>query len=1002
MAAFRRLVDPSQVQVAGQRLVTLPDRYLTTPAPPRVARYEGRPIWLAEIVPQSSGNFDLFWPVTGGVRTVDLTTSDGTALGIASLVELAPLPFEIDGALRALRGGVPTFYIGYPGTYPADHEIVRTTDAAVSVNRLLVGVVFQDRLTRATGTWIQTIGDALTAVDPAQAAAWLTQLDFVPTVRTIQMLDAAGRPLAGEHVTVSFVATDGSASVPVDAVSDVNGLLGPETNAPAGAKTRIASATRELPLLVHVEGAITGTTPPAIPSADGSTLPALDLPAAFTRAHVQLADVGRWLAAVTPPPPAGAWPARFRPRSVFEPLVDGHAAYSRLVPDLKAANVAGGGAYFMGWAFKDFELRPGDPQSSLPALVDSIRQGGHVRILAAQMFQPVPGSLDNVTLEAALVLLVAYMLAYPEVGWVRVNTHTNLRGTLVFTAAFAAAVAIFAATHGLSGALENEIRGFVEETSDDLMARLNRDEMVAFFSRHPARFEDNPLFHDIPLPDGGHLSDLQDKFSVFHTKSQLVKHAPSSPDMAAADGFEYAAFIGGMDVNTNRLDAPGHHSAAYREPGSFDVPHAHSYHDVHARVGGAATIDAFGVFRDRYLRDVRVEPPFPPPTATAFDAFAGEHIVQVSQTAFKAAPSGDAFAWAPDGNRTNWETFRKAIEAAREYIYIEDQYYVPDDGYVETLREASQHCQRLIILTHSSLGDIPFGDDRRQAIFQTLADPSGWGDRVLFGSPFRRPVLDSAARTASTGRLTLLADITAGDTEILVGPPARVPDAERFFFFTGGELMFAIGKLAVSGPDGQPAMRLDVLRGGVGTQPRWCPHPRSHRRGEPVTAAHPEAIYVHAKVMMVDDVFVGVGSMNLNRRGFFQDGEMVASALPAALAASADNPARKLRVALWAEHLGIDPAMGEALLGDPTAAYELFRRSRYQGNRFTPFREFLLPHASTLLPEMLGAILPQPIVIALEAAISGVLTTERTNIYNSISDPTSAVDPDPRPGPELP
>src|SRR4051794_39857058 len=116
MAAFRRLVDPSQVQVAGQRLVTLPDRYLTTPAPPRVARYEGRPIWLAEIVPQSSGNFDLFWPVTGGVRRVDLTASDGTALGIASLVELAPLPFEIDGALRALRGGVPTFYIGYPGT----------------------------------------------------------------------------------------------------------------------------------------------------------------------------------------------------------------------------------------------------------------------------------------------------------------------------------------------------------------------------------------------------------------------------------------------------------------------------------------------------------------------------------------------------------------------------------------------------------------------------------------------------------------------------------------------------------------------------------------------------------------------------------------------------------------------------------------------------------------------------------------------------------------------
>lgn len=1002
MAAFRRFVDPSQVQLASQQLVTLPDRYLMTPTPARVARYEGRPIWLAELAPQTSGGtFDLFWPVTGGVRTIDLTASDGAALGVASLVELGPLPFEIDRVLRALRGGVPTFYIGYAGTYPADHEILRTTDAAISVNRLLVGVIFQDRVTRAIGTWIQAIGDALASLDPAQASAWLTLLDLVPTSRAIHLLDEAGRPLAGEHVTVSFVASDGSASAPVDAVSDGNGLLGPEANAPAGARTRIASTTRELPLLVHLEGGIAGT-PPAIPSADGSAQPVLDLPAAFTHAHVQLADVGRWLAPVTPPPPAGVWPARFRARSVFEPLVDGHAAYSRLVPELKAANVADGGAYFMGWAFRDFELRPGDPQSSLPVLVDSIRQGGDVRILAAQMFQPVPGSLDNVTLEAALVLLVAYMLAYPEVGWVRVNKHTNLRGTLVFTAAFAVAVATFAATHGLPGVLEDEIRGHVEETSDDLLARLNRDETVAFFSRHPARFEDNPLFHDIPLPDGGQLSDLQDKFSVFHTKAQLVKHAPSSPEVAAADGFEYAAFIGGIDINTNRLDSPGHHGAAYRDPGSFDVPHAHSYHDVHARVGGAATIDAFGVFRDRHVRDVGAEPPFPPPAAAAFDAFPGDHIVQVSQTAFKAAPGGDGFAWAPEGNRTNWETFRKAIGAAREYIYIEDQYYVPDDGYVQTLREASQHCQRLLILTHSSLGDIPFGDDRRQAIFQALADPSAWGDRVLFGSPFRRPVLDAAARTASTGRLTLLADITAGDTEILVGPPARVPDAERFFFFVGGELMFAIGKLAVNGPDGQPAVRLDVMRGGVGTQPRWCPHPRGHKRGEPVTATHPEAIYVHAKVMMVDDVFVGVGSMNLNRRGFFHDGEMVASALPAALAASADNPVRKLRVALWAEHLGIDPAMGEALLGDPIAAYELFRRSRYQGNRFTPFREFLLPHADTQLPAILSAILPQPVVIALEAAISGVLTAERKNIYNSISDPTSAVDTHPRPGPELP
>jgi hypothetical protein len=205
----------------------------------------------------------------------------------------------------------------------------------------------------------------------------------------------------------------------------------------------------------------------------------------------------------------------------------------------------------------------------------------------------------------------------------------------------------------------------------------------------------------------------------------------------------------------------------------------------------------------------------------------------------------------------------------------------------------------------------------------------------------------------------------------------------------------------VTDADSNPAARLDVLRGGVGTEPRWCPNIRAHAKGSPVTAAHPLGIYLHAKTMMVDDVFVGVGSMNLNRRGFYQDGEVVASAIPAKLAATRDNPARKLRTALWAEHLGIDPAMGGALLSDPIAAFELFRRSRYQGSRFTPFREFLVPHADTQVPKVLENIVGTPIYIALEVAVQSFLQGNRTRLWNDVADPTSGVDPNPVPGPEI-
>jgi phosphatidylserine/phosphatidylglycerophosphate/cardiolipin synthase-like enzyme len=56
--------------------------------------------------------------------------------------------------------------------------------------------------------------------------------------------------------------------------------------------------------------------------------------------------------------------------------------------------------------------------------------------------------------------------------------------------------------------------------------------------------------------------------------------------------------------------------------------------------------------------------------------------------------------------------------------------------------------------------------------------------------------------------------------------------------------------------------------------------------------------YVHAKVALVDDEWLCVGSANLNRRGLATDTEMNVQAV-------APDVARALRVSLWAEHLGM-------------------------------------------------------------------------------------------------
>ncbi|MFL5663993.1 MAG: phospholipase D-like domain-containing protein [Ktedonobacteraceae bacterium] len=57
-------------------------------------------------------------------------------------------------------------------------------------------------------------------------------------------------------------------------------------------------------------------------------------------------------------------------------------------------------------------------------------------------------------------------------------------------------------------------------------------------------------------------------------------------------------------------------------------------------------------------------------------------------------------------------------------------------------------------------------------------------------------------------------------------------------------------------------------------------------------------IYVHAKVAIVDDLWVTVGSANLNNRGMRDDTEMNVATLDGELAHS-------LRLMLWSEHLGL-------------------------------------------------------------------------------------------------
>jgi phosphatidylserine/phosphatidylglycerophosphate/cardiolipin synthase-like enzyme len=903
------------------------------------------------------------------------------------------LPFPLDAVLSAMQGGAPTFYFGYSGvSYPPDDTAARTTDTPIRVTSAVFGILFQDRAALAPWAWFDRIAAALRAAGSADASAWDIWSALFLSRRSLRILNAQGQSWPGQTITMTITDTAGhtqTATRVSDASGDLAGLPLPGNGQTGTISWTIFPPINDetLPVMALIEG-----TSDAVPAQNS-----FPIPPNFTGGHLQLLPLSQWFAPnLHPDPQSTAIGARYRLNSRMEPLVDGIPTYKRLLDDLSQAALGDqGAAYFAGWMFTDFPMNPSDPSTSLLKLIPNMK--GEVKILVAQNLQASDQALSNLSQEAGLLLLLLIAGFNTASQITLAENYTTPLGLAAWGVIAVAGMALYFTELSGGNDVAKALRKATEETDPDYfdkLVKLNSSSCTTIRSPHPVTMADNPLSADLPLPTGQHLSDLQNKFGSFHQKIQLVKHAN------AVDGVDrYVAYVGGIDINENRLDTSGHQGAGYRQPDSTSPPAAAPFHDVHSRITGPAAMEVFEVFKGRHHRDVPVEQPTVSPTPAEWGT-PGRDVMQVAQTSFQPKPGSGTigFDWAPLGNATIHDTILRAIGSASEYIYIEEQYLVPDETYINQLTDAADHCKRLVIVLPSFL-EVVFGDERRTQMFQKMAPK--WGNRMLIGTPLRRPVLAPPDRVTSKGRCTLLNDIMgASDSTIFIGPAARVPKG-RFFFWIGGELMYAMSSTLVTGPGGQPAKQLDVLRGGFGTSQRWCPDPRAHQKGEPVTLSQPSAIFVHSKIMMIDDVFVSIGSTNINRRGFFHDSEITAFAIPQDLRGAADNPARDLRTRLWAEHLGLAPEMGAALLYDPNAAFELFRRSRYQGNRFTQLSELAVPTPTlSTLPDATDA-LPSWAKQFLQFGVEITLEAESNNFFNTLSDPTTPIDPDPKPGPGL-
>ena len=378
---------------------------------------------------------------------------------------------------------------------------------------------------------------------------------------------------------------------------------------------------------------------------------------------------------------------------------------------------------------------------------------------------------------------------------------------------------------------------------------------------------------------------------------------------------------------------------------------------------------------------------------------AGGDAVQVARTYFKAANASRALAFAPDGDRTISDTLLRAIGEAREFISIEDQYLTLETGYdyrealLAKVREGEIHT---LLITLPAIGDQPFGELVRSGFIADLrtADAAAGGGIVRIGYPRRHYTLPDNELRAASGRLVLMRALDASggvDPTIALGPKQRLPQVP-FWLAVEGELMYAFDESTAPNPDPENAKLFSVVRGadthlvrgGAGAEGSRT---RTHPKDAAATVVDLASIYVHAKTMIVDDVFTCIGSANVNRRGHFHDGEINIFTVPQALKAARENPVAALRRRLWAELLDLPLATAQPLLEDPLAAARLFDRSPLLGNRFTDIEAypthlmFGATSADGLVQDVLKAILVTTPVVLDHAAL-----------YRAVVDPTSAVE----------
>ncbi|KAL5729610.1 phospholipase D [Ranunculus cassubicifolius] len=506
-----------------------------------------------------------------------------------------------------------------------------------------------------------------------------------------------------------------------------------------------------------------------------------------------------------------------------------------------------------------------------------------------------------------------------------------------------------------------------DRTSVDV---LKKDGLMATHDEETANFFDGCDVECVLCPrdpdDGGSIiQDLQ--VSTMFTHHQKIVVVDSEMPGGGSEQRRIVSFVGGIDLCDGRYDTAFHslfrtldtvHHDDFHQP---NFPGAsitkggprEPWHDIHCRLEGPIAWDVLYNFEQRWrkqggkdllvslrdLADIII-----PPSPVMFDEDKETWNVQL----FRSIDGGAAFDF-PDSpieaaraglvsgkdniiDRSIQDAYINAIRRAKNFIYIENQYFL-GSSYAwkpDGIKPEDIGCLHLIPkeLSLKIVSKIEAGE--RFAVYVVVPM---WPEGIPESGSVQA-ILDWQKRTMEMMYTDIIQALEAKGIE-------ANPREYLTFFCLGNREMKKDGEYT---PTEVPEPDSDYIR---------------------AQEARRFMIYVHTKMMIVDDEYIIIGSANINQRSMdgSRDSEIAMGAYqPHQLAAR--QPARGqihgFRMALWYEHLGM---LDETFL-EPESE-ECIRKVNNIADKYWD-----LYSSETLERDLPGHLLTYPVGIASDGVIT--------------------------------